>query len=125
MDIQFSNLKRNISESSNLALFELSKLLNTEILNRTKSGRLKGYFLPGYQLSFTDDDGCILFGEIASSDEFHFISDQIFIKEVDQVTKQNLVIEDDNGNYLISGVPMMNEAQVFKYVIDEKGLIDV
>ena len=125
MDIQFSNLKKNISESSNLALFELSKLLNTEILNRTKSGRLKGYFLPGHQLSFTDDDGCILFGEIASSDEFHFISDQIFIKEVDQVTKQNLVIEDDNGNYLISGVPMMNEAQVFKYVIDEKGLINV
>ena len=98
----------------------MCQIINTEVLRRYKTGQLKDHFAEGDQLVFTDDDGCVLFGEIASKDEFHSLDpDQIFIKEVDPKTKQNFVVEDDTGNFLVAVAPMMNEAQIFKYVLEE------
>jgi hypothetical protein len=64
-----------------------------------------------------------LHGEVANNEEFHLLDPQyIFIKEIDPETKQTFLVEDELGNFLVSGSPMMNEAQVFKYALDTEGL---
>ena len=123
MEDVLTTIKESISNTTNSKLYQLCQIINTEVLRRYKTGQLKGHFAEGDQLVFTDDDGCVLFGEIASKDEFHSLDpDQIFIKEVDPKTKQNFVVEDDAGSFLVAVTPMMNEAQIFKYVLDEEGL---
>lgn len=120
MEEVLTTIKESISNTTNSKLYQLCQIINTEVLRRYKTGQLKGHFAEGDQLVFTDDDGCVLFGEIASKDEFHSLDpDQIFIKEVDPKTKQNFVVEDETGNFLVAVAPMMNEAQIFKYVLEE------
>ena len=120
MEEVLTTIKERISNTTNSKLYQLCQIINTEVLRRYKTGQLKDHFAEGDQLVFTDDDGCVLFGEIASKDEFHSLDpDQIFIKEVDPKTKQNFVVEDDTGNFLVAVAPMMNEAQIFKYVLEE------
>ena len=123
MDLILSRLRQSISESTNSKLYQLCQIVNTEILKRYKAGMLKGYFAEGERIVFTDDDGCVLFGEIASKKEFHSLDpEQVFIKEIDPKTKQNFVVEDDTGSFLVAVAPMMNEAQIFKYVLEEQDL---
>ncbi len=126
MEILLNRLKESISNTSNSLLYELCLLINTEVFKRYRSGELKGFFSPGEHVVYTDDDGCILFGEIADTEEFHSLNpDHIFIKEIDPSTNQNFIVEDEVGNFLVSGTPMMNEAQVFKYALDEERLGNV
>lgn len=126
MEIILSRLKDIISKTTNSKLYELCQIVNTELLRRYKSGKLQGFFTPGEHIVFTDDDGCILFGEISDTSEFHSVNpENIFIKEIDPETKQNFIVEDEAGNFLVSGAPMMNEAQLFKYVLDKEGLGNV
>ena len=102
MEEVLTTIKESISNTTNSKLYQLCQIINTEVLRRYKTGQLKGHFAEGDQLVFTDDDGCVLFGEIASKDEFHSLDpDQIFIKEVDPKTKQNFVVEDDTGSFLV------------------------
>ena len=123
MEILLIQLRERISKTTNLILYQLCQIINTEVLRRYKSGELKGHFTEGDQITFTDDDGCMLVGEIASKEEFHSLyPDHIFIKEIDPKTKQHFVVEDDNGSFLVAVAPMMNEAQIFKYVLEERGL---
>ena len=123
MEIIFNRLKESISTISLRNLYQLSQIINTEVLKRYKLGQLEGYFKVGDQIVFTDDDGCVLHGEVANSEEFHLLDPQyIFIKEIDPETNQTFLVEDELGNFLVSGSPMMNEAQVFKYALDTEGL---
>ncbi len=126
MEIMINRLKESISNANNSAIYRLSQLINTELHKRFISGELKGFFVPGQKIVFTDDDGCILYGEIASNNEVcSLYPNQIFVKEVDPKTGQNVVIEDEQGNYLISGAPMMNEAELFKYILNDGDSTDV
>jgi len=123
MEIIFNRLKESISTISLKNLYQLSQIINTEVLKRYKLGQLEGYFKGGDQIVFTDDDGCVLHGEVANNEEFHLLDPQyIFIKEIDPETNQTFLVEDELGNFLVSGSPMMNEAQVFKYALDTEGL---
>ena len=113
MEILLIQLRERISKTTNLILYQLCQIINTEVLRRYKSGELKGHFTEGDQITFTDDDGCILFGEIASKEEFHSLyPDHIFIKEIDP-NETAFCCRDDNGSFLVAVAPMMNEAQIF------------
>ena len=126
MDLILSKLRQSISDSTNSMLHQLCQIVNNEVLKRYRAGMLKGHFAEGDRIVFTDDDGCVLFGESASKEEFHSLDpDQVFIKEIDPKTEQNFVVEDDTGSFLVAVAPMMNEAQIFKYVLDEEGLGNV
>ena len=82
MEIIINRLKESISTISLKNLYQLSQIINTEVLKRYKLGQLEGYFKGGDQIVFTDDDGCVLHGEVANNEEFHLLDPQyIFIKE--------------------------------------------
>ena len=82
MEIMINRLKESISNANNSVIYRLSQLINTELHKRFISGELKGFFVPGQKIVFTDDDGCILYGEIASNNEVCSVyPNQILLKK--------------------------------------------
>ena len=118
MNELINNIRLVVKDFDNFDLLELSKAINLEVFNRHNNNLLKGCFKPGDQLTFSDDDGCLLFGEIASSEEIRLPDEySIYIKGIDQKTKMDIVEIGPNGKLLPVGVPMFNESQLFKYIL--------
>lgn len=117
------NLKEFLVTSNNDELLEVNKLINNEVHIRHNNGSLKGHFKPGELITFTDDDGCRLFGAITSNEEIILPNpENIFIKSIDPKTELEILAISPSGNFIPTGVPMLNEAQIFKYILgDEDG----
>ena len=49
--------------------------------------------------------------------KFFYNKFSIYIKEIDQKTKMDIVEIGPNGRLLPVGVPMFNESQLFKYIL--------
>tara|TARA_Y100000748_G_scaffold278821_1_gene256783 strand:- start:728 stop:1105 length:378 start_codon:yes stop_codon:yes gene_type:complete len=117
------DLNDSIQHITNDELFEICKIINTEIFSRQTSKKLDNYFQPNQMLTYCDDDGCLFIGVIAEKDEFHQFGDEgIFIKDVDPKTNKQVFANGPNGQLIPRGNPIMNAAQLFKYVINGESI---
>jgi len=119
-----NDLRQLIVKASENQLFELSKVINTEIYSRQTNGKLDNFFQPDQIVSYCDDDGCLFVGKIAKEEEFHQFGDALFLKDIDPKTNKQIFATAPNGQLVIRGNPLVNSSQLFKYAIDEE-VVDV